>query len=151
SSGNLRRAGASSLRSEPERKPRRWRQRQAISELLERLHSRGALVHLVFAQASLRCLAHQRSDLGLGNSIRAQDRDHGAEVTALTRVEHVGACEDALHYLPDRRGVHCHGALPVPLVARLSRVVLVNQSRMKYTAGSPRRSSNGNGTSPYPV
>jgi len=51
----------------------------------------------------------------------AQHRNHRAEVAARTCVEHVLARANALHYLPDGRDVHCHGALPVPLVARLPR------------------------------
>lgn len=38
----------------------------------------------------------------------------------------------ALHYLPDARDVHCHGVLPVPLVARLSRM-FVGQSSINGT------------------
>jgi hypothetical protein len=61
----------------------------------------------------------------LGNAVGAQNRNHRAEIAAPASVEYVLAREDALHYLPDDRDAHCHGALPVPLVARPSRVVTV--------------------------
>lgn len=61
-----------------------------------------------------------RVDLPLGKALRAENPGHGAELAALTCIEHVLARADALHYLPDDRDVHSHGALPVPLVARLS-------------------------------
>ena len=69
--------------------------------------------------------AGQASDLALGDAVRAQNRraqnrDHRAEIAPLTCVEHVLARAGALHYLPDGRDVHRHGALPIPLVARLS-------------------------------
>jgi hypothetical protein len=53
--------------------------------------------------------------------MRAQKRNYCAEVAALACVEYVLARANALYYLPDGRDVHCHGALPVPLVARLPR------------------------------
>jgi len=71
------------------------------------------------------------SDLSLGDAVRAQNRDRHAEIAALTRVEHVPARKDALHYLPDDWDVHCHGALPVPLVARLIWMVTVGQSHIR--------------------
>jgi hypothetical protein len=46
-------------------------------------------------------------------------------------VEHILARADALHCLPEGRDVHRHGALPVPLVARLSRMVTVGQLHMR--------------------
>jgi hypothetical protein len=64
--------------------------------------------------------AGQAGDLALGDAMRAQNRDHRTEIAALTRIEHVLPRADALHYLPDDRDVHRHGALPVPLVARPS-------------------------------
>jgi len=64
--------------------------------------------------------ARQARNLALGDAMCAQNRDHRAEIAALTRVEHVLARADALHYLPDDRDIHRHGALPVPLVAHLN-------------------------------
>jgi hypothetical protein len=58
--------------------------------------------------------AGQASDLVLGDAVRAQNRDHRAEIAPLTCVEHVLARADALHYLPDGRDVHRHGAFPFP-------------------------------------
>ena len=73
----------------------------------------------------------EASDLALGDAMRAQNRDHRAKIAAPACIEHVLACADALHYLPDGRDVHRHGALPVPLVARLSRMVTVRQLHMR--------------------
>src|SRR5450755_4237185 len=101
SSGGI--TGSGSLRSQPQRPTRGRRHPQAISERLERRGGRRhALMRLVLAQAPLRYACEAR-ELPLGKALRAQKFDHCAEVTALTRLEHVPARADALHYLPDSR------------------------------------------------
>ena len=129
--GRIVRAGSGDLGSEPERTTRRRGHSQAISERLERRGSgRHAFVRLVLAQPPLRN-SRKDGELTLCNAMSAQNRNYCAEVAALTCIEHVLARTDALYYLPDGRDVHCHGALPVPLVARLSWVVIVGQSSIK--------------------
>jgi hypothetical protein len=91
-------------------------------------------VCLVLAETPLR-YAGQASDLTLGDAMSAQNRDHRAEITPLTCVEHVLARADALHHFPEGRDVHRHGVLPVPLVARLSWMVTVSQLHMKRHGG----------------
>jgi hypothetical protein len=128
SSGTIEPAGGSCPGGEPEREARRRGQPQAVSERLERrCRGRNALARLVLAQAPLRD-ARDGSDLGLGDAVRAQNRDRCAEIAALARVEHVLARKNALYYFPDNRDVHCHGARPVPLVARLLWVVTFSHS-----------------------
>ena len=64
---------------------------------------------LVLAEASLRN-AGQASDLALGDAMRAQNRDHRAEIAPFTRIEHIPPRADALHYLPEDRDVHRQSA-----------------------------------------
>jgi hypothetical protein len=66
--------------------------------------------------------AGQRGYLTLGHlgPVAAERFDHEAEVLLTACVKHVRACADSLHDSPNLGQGQSHGALPVPLVARLT-------------------------------